>query len=190
MAKPEEYGISVRLVREGEAEMYEARVVELPDVRTYGDTWTDAYTAAVEVVRTTQEIFAEKGRPFPEVQVPEEEFSGRVTLRMSKSLHRDVHERAERDGVSLNQWIVEAVSIRVNSPTMTVDSYLAFPTKPQEPQTFIVGNSLKGNVCTNWGHSSKTLLVLGSQGVTGITGWPSGPAPQQVVPSSEEWRIT
>jgi predicted RNase H-like HicB family nuclease len=113
MAKPEEYGISVRLVREDGEDMYEARVQELPDVRTYGETYTKAYLGAVEVIRTTQEVFAEKGRPFPEVEAPEDEFSGRVTLRMSKSLHRAIHEKAQRDAVSLNQWIVEAVSVRV-----------------------------------------------------------------------------
>jgi hypothetical protein len=44
-----------------------------------------------------------------------EEFSGRVTLRMSKSLHASVSKLAEREGVSLNSWIVESVSARAGA---------------------------------------------------------------------------
>lgn len=122
MAKPEEYGISVRLVQEDGSEMYEARVLELPDVRTYGETYAEAYMGAIEVIRTTQEIFAEKGKQFPAVIADEDEFSGRVTLRMSKSLHRSVHMRAQRDGVSLNQWLVEAAAQRVDGTMIPATS--------------------------------------------------------------------
>ena len=85
MPKPEEYGVSVRLVQEGGADVFEARVAELPDLKIYGDTQPEAYSAAIEVIRTAQKIFAEKGKPFPDVEHLEDEFSGRVTLRMSKS---------------------------------------------------------------------------------------------------------
>lgn len=124
MAKPEEYGVSVRLVQEGDAGVYEARVVELPDVRTYGATWGEAYKGAIEVIETTQKIFAEKGKEFPDVERPEDEFSGRVTLRMSKSLHRCVHQKAIGDGVSLNQWIVEAIACRTDKRMVPADSVL------------------------------------------------------------------
>ena len=128
MAKPEEYGVSVRLVQEDGADLYEARVLELPDVRTYGESYSAAYIGAIEVIKTTQQIFAEKGRSFPEVELMEDDFSGRVTLRMSKSLHRTVHERAQRDGVSLNQWIVEAVAGRIDGGMIATSSvYVASP---------------------------------------------------------------
>lgn len=120
--KPEEYGVSVRLVQEGQDYLYEARVAELPDVRTYGETFSEAYSGAIEVIATTQNIFAEKGKAFPDVEQHEDEFSGRVTLRMSKSLHRGVHEKALRDGVSLNQWIVEAIACRTDKRLVPADS--------------------------------------------------------------------
>jgi hypothetical protein len=44
-----------------------------------------------------------------------EEFSGRVTLRMSKSMHASVSKLADREGVSLNSWIVEAISARASA---------------------------------------------------------------------------
>lgn len=133
MALPEEYGITVRKVREDDSWVFEARVLELPDVITYGDTPAEAMDGALEVIQTTQQIFEEEGRPFPPVQVEEREYSGRVTFRMSKSLHRDVSLRAELDGVSLNQWIVEAVAAKLNptQPKQTTDTtfVVTFPQK-------------------------------------------------------------
>ena len=114
MNKASEYGFSVRLVvRDGE-EMYEARVAELQDVAAFGDSFSEAYESAIEAIDGLREMFAEKGKTLPPPEREETEFSGRVTLRMSKSLHAIVHRRAGSDGVSLNQWIVEAIACRAD----------------------------------------------------------------------------
>lgn len=115
MNKPSEYGISVRLVRKDGEEMYEARVSELPDVVAFGDTYADAYEVAIDSIEGLQEQFASIGRTFPIPEAADLDFSGRVTLRMSKSMHAAVHRRASLDGISLNQWIVEAVACRVEN---------------------------------------------------------------------------
>lgn len=115
MSKPEEYGVCIRLIRQDDVELYEGRVNELADLKVYGETYSEAYEELVEAIGTAQSMFAEQGRAFPHAEPSEESFSGRVTLRMSKSLHRHVHEKAGRDGVSLNQWIVEAIGYRVSS---------------------------------------------------------------------------
>jgi predicted HicB family RNase H-like nuclease len=113
MNKPEEYGICIRLIRQGDDYVYEGRVNELPDLKVYCDSYSEAYEELLDAIGTTQELLAEQGREMPPAEPLEENFSGRVTLRMSKSLHRCAHERAQRDGVSLNQWIVEAVGCRI-----------------------------------------------------------------------------
>lgn len=118
MTKASEYGISVRLVICDGEELYEARVVELPDVVAFGDTYSEAYESAVEAIEGLQEMFAEKGKSLPPPDIEETEFSGRITLRMSKSLHAAAHRRAKLDGVSLNQWVVEAVASRSNKPLL------------------------------------------------------------------------
>ena len=41
-----------------------------------------------------------------EVREAERTYSGKVNLRMPKSLHRDLARRAEEEGVSLNQFMV------------------------------------------------------------------------------------
>ena len=118
MTSANEYGIAVRLVKQDGEEMYEARVAELPDVATCGSTYAEAYEAAVDAICGLQRMFAAKGKTLPPPEVVETEFSGRVTLRMSKSIHGAIHRFAALEGVSLNQWIVEAVACRVNSGKM------------------------------------------------------------------------
>ncbi len=113
MNKPEEYGICIRLIRQDDALVYEGRVSELPDLKVYCDSYSEAYEELLDAIGTTQELLAEQGRQMPPVEPMEANFSGRVTLRMSKSLHRCAHERARCEGVSLNQWIVEAVGCRI-----------------------------------------------------------------------------
>ena len=124
MSKPEEYGIAVRLVRDDGEEMYEARVAELPDVTVYENSFGDAYAGALEVIKATKAVFEEKGKAFPEPQLAEDEFSGRVTLRMSKSIHRAVHAKVQTEGVSLNQWIVEAISCRLGGVSNSANSVI------------------------------------------------------------------
>lgn len=125
MTKASEYGISVRLVIHDDEEMYEARVAELQDVVAFGETYVDAYESAIEAVSGLQEMFAEKGKAFPLPEIEETEFSGRVTLRMSKSLHAAVHRRASVDCVSLNQWIVEAIALRIDGSVPLNSIYIA-----------------------------------------------------------------
>lgn len=125
MSKPEEYGICIRLIRQDDVDLYEGRVAELPDLKVYCETFSEAYEELVDAIHTALQLFAEQGRPFPQAEPSEEHFSGRITLRMSKSLHRCAHERALRDAVSLNQWIVEAVACRV-TPAPAPVSHAAF----------------------------------------------------------------
>lgn len=124
MSKPEEYGICIRLVRQDGTDLFEGRVNELPDMRVYCDSYAEAYEELLDAIQTAQALFAEQGREFPQAEPGEESFSGRVTLRMSKSLHRCVHDKALRDGVSLNQWIVEAIACRTDKRMVPADSVL------------------------------------------------------------------
>ncbi len=100
-------------VRRGEFEgenLFEARVKELPDLIEYGETYEDAYALAVDAIETTAEAFAEKERTMPEPLVPADDFSGRVTLRLPKSLHRALAEAADSERVSLNQQLVNVLA--------------------------------------------------------------------------------
>jgi predicted HicB family RNase H-like nuclease len=110
MIDPHAFGIEIRhRVIDGET-VFEARVRELPDLAEYADTADEAYELAVDAVSTTAAVLAEHGKPMPPPLEPVDEWSGRVTLRVPKSLHRALAEAAEAEGCSLNQHMVNVLS--------------------------------------------------------------------------------
>ena len=105
-----DYNVVVRrIVSEGEA-MFEARVKEIPDLTEYADTPQEAYELAIDAINTVVAVFAEKGRRLPEPAEVSFQFSGRVTLRLPKALHRALADAADEDDVSLNQHLVNVLS--------------------------------------------------------------------------------
>lgn len=108
--KAENYGISIRKGVFSEEECYEARVREFPDLIEYADSWNEAYELAIDAIETTLEVFAEKGRNAPAPQTEVDDYSGRVTLRIPKTLHAVLSYRAVSEGVSLNQYMVSILS--------------------------------------------------------------------------------
>lgn len=128
---------------------YEARVAELPDVAEYADSFEEAYALAIDTIETTAEIFAAQGKPMPAPMVPVDEYSGRVTLRLAKSLHRSLAEAADKEGVSLNQHLTNILNYYAGyaQAAEEQDSYLMWQamsesTKRQgRPQLKVVSSS-------------------------------------------------
>ena len=89
---------------------FEARVTELPDVAEYADSFEEAYALAIDTLEVTAEIFANQGKQMPAPIIPADDFSGRVTLRLAKSLHRSLAQTADREGVSLNQHLTNILN--------------------------------------------------------------------------------
>lgn len=132
MFNPEEYTVSVRRETIDGDVYYVARVKELPDVKEYAESLEHALALAHETIKVTQEMFLDDGMDFP---APEEidasmGMTGRLTLRMPKSLHYKVVEKAEQEGVSLNQYVVSILTAEITKRNMvdavsaSVDSYL------------------------------------------------------------------
>lgn len=109
MIDPHAYGIEVRRRSIDGEEVFEARVRELPDLAEYAGTADEAYALAVDAIATTARVFSERGKPMPAPLQPADEWSGRVTLRVPKSLHRALSEAADLEGCSLNQHIVNVL---------------------------------------------------------------------------------
>lgn len=111
MNDPSDYSITVRRFYEDETHAYKATVRELPHVLGLGSTYAEAYEMALEAIEGLQEMATEDGAPFPEpAQEGSTEWSGRVTLRLPKSLHRQATEVAEDEGVSFNQFLVTVIT--------------------------------------------------------------------------------
>jgi predicted HicB family RNase H-like nuclease len=107
---PNAYNITVRRTSTADGSVFVARVLELPDVRGFGESASEAYDRAVEAVEALYDSAAEDHEEFPTPIEPEDEYSGRVTLRMPKTLHRDIAVQAEREDVSINSYIVTALA--------------------------------------------------------------------------------
>ena len=97
-----------RIVVDGEA-MYEARVRELPDLTEFADTAAQAHALAIDAIETAAQMLAERGRAMPAPLDVAHEFSGRVTLRLPRTLHRALSDAADEEQVSLNQHLINVL---------------------------------------------------------------------------------
>lgn len=107
---PHDYSITVRRILAEEGPCFEARVRELPDVAEYADTYQEAYQLAVDTIETTAEALRERGRRMPDPAPVSDDYSGRVTVRVPRHLHRELALAAEAEGVSLNLFIATALA--------------------------------------------------------------------------------
>jgi predicted HicB family RNase H-like nuclease len=104
------YNITVRKGWFDGEHCYEARVAELPDVAEYADSVEEAYALAIDTIEVTAEMLAAQGKAMPAPMIPADDYSGRVTLRLAKSLHRSLAQAADKEGVSLNQHLTNILN--------------------------------------------------------------------------------
>jgi len=105
MIDPSEYTISIRKISIDGNDLFESSIREIPSVREYGSTYEEAYELALDSINTLAEMHEEEGRIFPVPAPKDDAYSGRITLRLAKSLHASCTNNADREGVSLNSWI-------------------------------------------------------------------------------------
>jgi len=95
---------------EGEL-LFTASIKELPGLIVYGESLEEVYDEIQLAKADWIEANLEWGRKIKEpLENSLEEYSGRITLRLPKTLHRDVKERSEIEGVSLNQTMVQLIN--------------------------------------------------------------------------------
>lgn len=105
-----QYTLEVRHDEDG----WFARVLELPGCMTWAHTFEELGPMIEDAQRGWIEDALENGDPVPEPR-PDEGYSGKVNLRMPRSLHRDLAHRAEQEGVSLNQVMITALARSVGA---------------------------------------------------------------------------
>ncbi len=101
-----EYPMNVIASRDGG---YVVVFPDLPGCLTQADTITELPELAEEARTLWIEAEYEDGRDIPLPSYPEE-YSGKFVARMPKSLHRRLAEGADRQGVSLNQHVVDLLA--------------------------------------------------------------------------------
>jgi antitoxin HicB len=97
------------VLRQEEDRSWLAQIKELRGCMTVGDSRDGALEMLDDALVSWLEAALEDGVAIPE---PEGEpvFSGRFVIRVAHSMHRNLSERAEREGVSLNSLVVSALA--------------------------------------------------------------------------------
>ena len=90
---------------------YIVKYIDFETVIGGGDTIEEAIEEAEGNLEFYLEYCEEHNIEVPEPSIHDYElYSGKVTLRMSKSLHQKVNDRARREGVSINSLLNEAIA--------------------------------------------------------------------------------
>ena len=91
-----------------------ARIKELEGCMTEADTLEEVLKLLEDAKRAWLETALEEDLeiPLPESMREEKEYSGRILLRLPKSLHRKLAKAAKEEGVSLNTYIINLLSER------------------------------------------------------------------------------
>ncbi|MBN2389301.1 MAG: type II toxin-antitoxin system HicB family antitoxin [Anaerolineae bacterium] len=79
-------------------------VKELPGCMSQGDTEAEALEMIRDAMEGWLEVALDNGMNIPEPRNLDE-YSGKFVVRVPRSLHRELVERAEEEGTSLNQYI-------------------------------------------------------------------------------------
>ena len=107
LAKP--YGRNVVPEPDG---TYRAEIIEFPGCIAAGDTAAEALARLENVAQSWLEAALEKKQRIPE-PIESAAFSGKLVLRLAKSLHKQAVYAAARDGVSLNYFIANCLAQQV-----------------------------------------------------------------------------
>lgn len=91
---------------------FRAEIIEFPGCIAVGDTESKALSRLRDVAESWLESTIARKQRVPE-PIESTGYSGKLVVRLPKSLHRKAAQQAARDGVSLNQFIVSSVAEQV-----------------------------------------------------------------------------
>jgi len=115
------------LIKEPEGGWF-IRIKELPGCMSQGDTVEEAMTMIEDAMRGWLDVSLEDGDEIPEPKL-DEDYSGKFVVRLPRSLHRQLVETAEREGVSLNQFVNVALARAVERTNPSA----SYPVKVEQP---------------------------------------------------------
>ncbi len=92
----------------GEQDGWFARVIELPGCMTQADSFDELEAMVQDAMRAWIVTALDSGMPVPKPDA-EGAYSGHLTVRVPRSLHRDLAVAAAQDGVSLSTFVSTAL---------------------------------------------------------------------------------
>ena len=105
----------MHLTFDEESDAWVVRYPELPGCIAHGATPAAAFAEGEEAKALWIETAIEEHQAIPEPQ-GESVYSGKLVLRLPKSLHEAAAQSAEREGTSLNSYLIHLVSEGVSDP--------------------------------------------------------------------------
>jgi antitoxin HicB len=105
------YTIILERWDDGKGQYWVARVAELSHCMIHGNSPEEAIKEIEDVKRDWIRSNLERGLPIPEPSP--RNYSGKMILRISPSLHKLLVHRAEIEGMSLNQYMATALATTV-----------------------------------------------------------------------------
>ena len=106
-----------RMLTPAEEGGYIAEVLEVPGAISQGETAGEAVAMVNDALGGIIAVMLEDGEAIPE-PMGLDEYSGRFNLRISSETHRLAAMRAQLEGVSLNQWVGQAIAARLGGQTL------------------------------------------------------------------------
>jgi antitoxin HicB len=110
---------------------------DLPGCSAVGETEEEALRESKIACELWLDVYFEKHGKYPEVKEVSNEYSGKLLLRLPKTLHKDLAQTAENEGVSLNAYIVSLLSQRygerVSVPTYNITVNQVQPRSNSQP---------------------------------------------------------
>lgn len=142
------------LIPDAETGTYTAKIAEFPGCVAQGDTPEEAYRNLEAAAESWIEEVLGMGQRVPEPATGNQ-YSGRVALRLPKSLHRNAAQLAEREGISLNQFLVSTIAERVGSGNL----YERLTEKLAQRSVQVATQTAIGNIVKLWGASQDAMEV-------------------------------
>lgn len=93
---------------------YAAEILEFPGCFSQGETPDEAITNLEKAARSWIQVALAQGLEIPEPYL-NQGYAGKIALRLPRSMHRQATRLAERDGVSLNHFLVSAIAARIGA---------------------------------------------------------------------------
>lgn len=150
------------LIPDGETGTFAAKIAEFPGCFAQGDTPEEAYRNLEAAAESWIEEVLGMGQQVPEPAV-NNQYSGRVALRLPKSLHRNAAQMAERDNTSLNQFLVSAIAEKVGVGNLYAHVAQRLEQQARAPaitvQVFTLPSSGEGSAATPAGIGSPYYAI-------------------------------
>jgi predicted RNase H-like HicB family nuclease len=93
---------------------YSAEILEFPGCFAEGETADETIKALERAAESWIQAALDQGQEIPP-PFANQGYSGKIALRLPKSIHRKAVQFAERDGTSLNQFLVSAIAEKIGA---------------------------------------------------------------------------